>query len=130
MAIRYFEQAQGVGAVRSLGPECLRRLPVGLDGRLVTAQAMLAVAEQVEEVCLLMLPLSGRPTPRILRAVLRCHGGPSEDGWFPSVRPASVTNLSTMLISPPPREQAYHSWQMSRLVLSAAKTAQGRPWPS
>jgi hypothetical protein len=87
VAARYLEQAQGVGAVRLLGLESFRRLSVGLDSRLVTAQAGVAVAEQVEEVCLVMQLPSGRPTPRILHVFLRCHGGPSEDGWSPpSVR--------------------------------------------
>ena len=49
VAARYLEQAQGVGALRSLGLGPLGRLPVGLDGRLVTAQAGVTVAEQVEE---------------------------------------------------------------------------------
>src|ERR1700761_6320825 len=102
MALRYLPQAQGVRAVGSLGLECLRRLPVCLDSRLGAAQAGVAVAEQVEEICLVMRLLSGRPTPGILHAVPRCHGGPSEDGC-PLIRPASVTNLSTMLISPSAR---------------------------
>jgi hypothetical protein len=54
MAARYLEQAQGVGTVRFLGLESLGRLPVRLDSRLVTAQAGMTVAEQVEEVCLVM----------------------------------------------------------------------------
>jgi hypothetical protein len=54
MAARYLEQAQGVRALCSLRPEYLRRLLVGLDGRLGVAQAMVAIAEQVEEVCLVM----------------------------------------------------------------------------
>src|SRR6476469_6896657 len=102
MALRYLPQAQGVRAVGSLGLEFLRRLPVRLDSRLVAAQARVAVAEQVEEVCLVMWLPSGRPTPGILHAVPRCHGGPSEDEC-PLIRPASVTNLSTMLISPSAR---------------------------
>ena len=62
IAVRHLEQAQGVGALGSLGPESLGRLAVGLDRRLVTAQAVVAVAEQVEEVCLVMQPPPSRPT--------------------------------------------------------------------
>ena len=61
MALRYLPQAQGVRAVSSLGLESLRRLPVRLDSRLVAAQAGVAVAEQVEEVRLVMWLPSGRP---------------------------------------------------------------------
>ena len=50
VAGRYLEQAQGVGALRSLRPESFRRLPMGLDGRLVLPQAFVAIAERVQEV--------------------------------------------------------------------------------
>jgi len=83
VAVRYLEQAQGVGAVCSLRPESVRRLPVGLDGRLSLAQAFVAIAEQVEEIGGIMLLRSGRTR----RTFVHCHGGPS--GWadVPCTRP-------------------------------------------
>src|ERR1700755_2184539 len=83
MALRYLEQAQGVGALGSLGPESLRRLAVGLDRRLVTAQAVVAVTQQVEEVPLVVQLPPGRPTPGILRTFLHRHGGPSRGRCSP-----------------------------------------------
>lgn len=52
--VRDLEQAQGVRALGPLLPEPLRRLLIGLDSRLVAAEAMVAVAEQVEIVSPLM----------------------------------------------------------------------------
>jgi hypothetical protein len=68
-----------------------------------------AVAEQVEEVCLVMQLPSGSPNPKTPKTLLHCHGGPS--GWVdvPFIRPTSVIYLPTMLFSPRAREQAYHS---------------------
>src|SRR6516225_9386055 len=83
MAVRYLEQAQGVRALGSLGPEFLRRLPVGLDRRLVTAQAVVAVAERVEEICLVVQLSSGRPAPGIVPTFPHRHGGPSEGRCTP-----------------------------------------------
>ena len=44
----------------SLRPECFRGLPVGLDGRFLVTQALVAIAEQVQEVGRLVLLPSGR----------------------------------------------------------------------
>jgi hypothetical protein len=87
MAVRYLEQAQGVGALCSLRPESFRRLPVSLDGRIAVAQAFVAIAEQVEEVGGLARLPSGCPSPRTWQIFLHRHGGPS--GWadVPCIRP-------------------------------------------
>src|SRR5579864_5203962 len=73
MAVRYLEQAQGVRALGTLGAESLGGLPVGLDSRLVTAQAIVAIAEQVEEVGLVTRWPAGRPAPRTPQAFLHNH---------------------------------------------------------
>jgi hypothetical protein len=87
MAVRYLEQAQGVRALCSLRPESFRRLPVGLDGRLGVAQALVAIAEQVEEVGRVMRLRPGGGSPRAWQTFLHDHGGPS--GWadVPCIRP-------------------------------------------
>jgi hypothetical protein len=99
IAVRYLEQAQGVRALGSLGPESFRRLQVGLDGRLGVAQTLVAIAEQVEEVGRLMRPSSGRPSGT-LQTFLNRHGGPS--GWadVAHIRP-TVINLPTMPVLAP-----------------------------
>jgi len=86
MAVGDLEQAQGVRASRSLRLELLRGLPVGLDGRLVAAQAVVAVAEQVKKVSPVMQLPGGSPQPQGPEALLRCHGSPSACSYVPFIR--------------------------------------------
>jgi hypothetical protein len=87
VAVRDLEQAQRVRAPGALLPESLRRLPVRLDGRLVAAEAVVAVAEQVEEVSLVM------QLPGVSPTLLHCHGSPSAPRWPCSARPSGFPEL-------------------------------------
>src|ERR1700677_2396867 len=80
--------AQRIRALRSLFLESIGGLPVSLDSRAMTAEAIVAVAEQVKEVRTVKQLPSGSPTH------LHCHSGPSGSP------PATQALIS---ISPQPR---------------------------
>jgi len=63
MALGHLEQAQRVGAQRSLRLESARGLLVGLDGRIGVTQTIMAITEQVKEIRLILLLPNSSPSP-------------------------------------------------------------------
>jgi len=64
VALGHLEQAQRIGARRSLRLECARGLLVGLDGGIGVTQTIVAITEQVKEIRLILLLPNSGPNPR------------------------------------------------------------------